>query len=709
MRKITKKLTAIILAATLLLSPIALHAAAPPEPFELTKQVATEQATQLMEALSIAGMTIALVDAETGYTWLLPLGYADAENQTPVTEHTLFSIGSTAKLFTAVAIMQLVEDGLLDLDEPIVTYLPEFSLLPNPVNGGNSANITTRMLLTHVSGIHEFGGDEKFALGGQDRDFYNRLLANLSTLHMQNAELNRLTYSNTAYAVLGILLARLTGSTNYFDGFVRYTQENIFTPAGMHASSFEINASNRPNISRAHADATTVIEEFIYVSASSVGGMVSSAYDMAQFMHVMLTGGGDVLQQETIYEMRQPQDFGIPFPNDLPNMPMGLGLMHVAHADGVATTGHGGNLQHHTEFLLDFENGIGVFVSGNSAMSAAASTPLATLILRTAVEEKTGQPLQPTVDRSLVAVTNPQQLVGFYNSHVFTGTLEIVVCEDGNPNILGIPGLPVPLALTPAGAGSFESLVGSIRFQETEGIMFMFMDTGFGPTMIGERVQISQASPAIDRWLGDYLFVDDDGEVLLITTLGVNENGHAYMSQMGLVFLLNEVDEYTLHAPGRIRSFGSIVTLGMDGDVAYMRYSGAVSVRLDITPAETDDSTPLRFVLGSTEFTHGGNTHHMEYAPFMDTAYDRTMVPLRVISEIFGAEVDWIPETRTATIVLGDISLAISADESLPGGLGVPYNMNGHIFVPLRYVAYAFGAEVRWDGANQAAYVFIDG
>lgn len=65
----------------------------------------------------------------------------------------MFQVGSTSKPFTAVAVMQLVEQGIIDLDEPIVTYIPEFSLLTSPVFGGNSDNITTRMLLSNTSGI----------------------------------------------------------------------------------------------------------------------------------------------------------------------------------------------------------------------------------------------------------------------------------------------------------------------------------------------------------------------------------------------------------------------------------------------------------------------------------------------------------------------------------------------------------------------------
>jgi len=696
----------------LALTPIMASAQEQTEPLEMTRQIAAAQAEELMETLSIAGMTIAVVDVDSGFTWVQGFGYADAVNQIPVTEYTLFSIGSTAKIFTAIAIMQLVEEGLLDLDEPIVTYIPEFRLLPNPVHGGDYRNITTRMLLTHVSGIHEFSGDNAFTLvGGQDRDFMNRLVSALADMHMQNEELNRITYNNTAYALLGILVARLIGSTNYFDGFVSYTQENIFAPIGMDSSSFEINDDNRANISLPHVDAETVSEVFIYTSAAGAGSMVSNAHDMALFMHTMLSGGGDILSSETLQEMLKPQDFGIRFPNDIPNMPMGLGLMYVAHADGVVTIGHGGTLHHHTEFLLDFDNGIGVFVSGNSMMSAAVSTPLANMILRVAVEEKTGQPLRPSVDvPNFVPLTDAAQLVGWYAGMALGSAVEVILGEDGLPYIVGIPGAP-PIELTLAEDGSFESIAGNFWFSEVDGIAFMFMSTHFGPLLVGERIEIVPATSAIEAWVGNYQFVD--GETVVTLTIGVDENGFAYARQGTFVFFLNEIDENTFHAPGRIREFGSVLRFSMDNGTASLRYSGQTIVRAETADLEQNDPivikrhlVELRLVIGETGYIYNGVSRRMDIAPFIDTVHGRTMIPLRVIAETLGAEVDWNAETRTATIVLCNVSLAISADAPLPGGMGIPHNVDGRIFVPLRYVAYAFDVEVSWDGANQAVYVF---
>ncbi|MCL2367104.1 MAG: serine hydrolase [Oscillospiraceae bacterium] len=354
--KTLKNLALGVLATSMMLAPINAMAYEKTALFEMTRQVAMEQAVSMMETLSVPGLVMALVDVDRGFTWTQGLGYADTAQGVAVTGDTLFSIGSTAKPFTAIAIMQLVEAGVLDLDKPIVTYLPEFSMLPNPVYGGDYRNITTRMLLNHTSGIHEYSGEyftsfAPWARAGneQNREAMNRMFSSFPNLHMQNQEQNNQTYNNTGYALLGILVARLTGAKSYFDGFVGFTQENIFSPAGMNSSSFEITPENRPYVALPYNNAETAADFFIYAHATSAGGMVSSAVDMARFMHIMLNGGlcGDdedtrILQSATIDKMIAVEG----------EKNIGLGLIHRRHASGAVSIGHAGGLQHQTDMFL---------------------------------------------------------------------------------------------------------------------------------------------------------------------------------------------------------------------------------------------------------------------------------------------------------------------------------------------------------------------
>ncbi|MCL2187786.1 MAG: serine hydrolase [Defluviitaleaceae bacterium] len=691
MHKVVKRFIALLLAAVLAFTPITTRADA--ELFESVQQFAVAHAMELMDALSIAGFTIAIVDVENNFMWTQGIGYADAATRTPVTEHTLFNIGSTAKLFTAIATMQLVEAGLLDLDEPIVTYLPEFSMLPHPIRGGNYRNITARMLLAHVSGIHELESDGFFGIGGQDRDFMNNWLTLLPMVHMQNAEANRLVYNNSAYVLLSILVARLTGATNYFDGFVSFTQENIFTPAGMHNSSFRVDDSNRGQMASAHIDATTRVPILAYVSATGAGGMVSNAHDMARFMQIMLSGGGNILAPATVEAMRIPQDFGIRFPNDMPNKPMGLGLMYVHHADGVVTLGHGGNLQHHTEMLLCFETGIGVYVSTNSATGAAAATPLANAILRMAVEVKTGAPM-PTLEHSITPFVsdNIEDYLGW-----FTILGELVNCEVEG---LHFPDFPI-LTLTPVGEGMFQSPIGMVWFKEVDGILFKYLNV----TLQSERIQVTPApSGFYEQWAGIYNRIGADGTITPVTVIGVNEQGFAYSSFAGMNFLLQQVEGGIFYVPGHMRLHGNVAQFAMHGDIATLTYGADILVRLD--EDEVAAATAVRFVIGEAFITQMGLEIPMAHAPIADPASGRVMVALADAAMIFNTSGLWDEATQTANISIGGEMLAISAVTPLPNNRGMAQVIDGVVFVPLRFVVESFGMQVRWDAEHQAVYLF---
>jgi len=115
----------------------------------------------------------------------------------------------------------------------------------------------------------------------------------------------------------------------------------------------------------------------------------------------------------------------------------------------------------------------------------------------------------------------------------------------------------------------------------------------------------------------------------------------------------------------------------------------------------------IRFEMNNLVYTIDAVPHTNDVAPFIDPAYDRTMIPLRAVSEALGAEVEWIGATRTVLIFIHDEIDTLLVDVSIPGGMGVPVIISDRVLVPLRFVAERLGAEVRWDGANRAAYVYM--
>ena len=121
----------------------------------------------------------------------------------------------------------------------------------------------------------------------------------------------------------------------------------------------------------------------------------------------------------------------------------------------------------------------------------------------------------------------------------------------------------------------------------------------------------------------------------------------------------------------------------------------------------------MRLVIGQYAYTQNGINQVSDAAPFI--VDDRTMIPLRLIAEAMGANVNWDGSTQTATITQGTTIITLVIGQPLPNDLGIPIIRNERTFVPLRFVAEALGADIEWDGATQSIEViwvfqtFIEG
>jgi len=120
--------------------------------FKNTKKELVTNAYYYMSAQGIPGMTAAFADNKTGYTWTQGFGMADIEKNIPSTKDTLYSVGSISKSFTALGILKLEEEGKLNINDKVTTHIPEFSLITNPIFGGNSSDVTYKTIVDALLG-----------------------------------------------------------------------------------------------------------------------------------------------------------------------------------------------------------------------------------------------------------------------------------------------------------------------------------------------------------------------------------------------------------------------------------------------------------------------------------------------------------------------------------------------------------------------------
>jgi len=116
-------------------------------------------------------------------------------------------------------------------------------------------------------------------------------------------------------------------------------------------------------------------------------------------------------------------------------------------------------------------------------------------------------------------------------------------------------------------------------------------------------------------------------------------------------------------------------------------------------PASTQ--VVLKVTMNKLQYTVNGTPMMFDVAPYLDTKANRSMIPMRFIAEAFGATVTWDDATKTQTIQLKGNTFKLTQNVALPDGMGTPVLKNDRFFVPLRYVSQMLGATVDWDDATQ--------
>jgi CubicO group peptidase (beta-lactamase class C family) len=283
-------------------------------------------------------------------------GYADLKTRKPVSaDSTLFRIGSTSKLFTWTAVMQQVEQGKLDLDKDVNTYL-DFTIPPF-----EGKPITLRNVMTHTPGF------EDVARGLIADNEKNVNLEKYLKSHLPErifAPGTVVAYSNYACGLAGYIVQRVSGQE-----FNAYVQQHILAPLDMQRTTFDqpLPASLLPMMAVGYQTASDGKPKgFEFVDPAAAGSVSTTAIDMTHFMIAHLQNGRfndtRILQEATAEKMHTPQRTEAPGLNGF-----ALGF-YQEDRNGQRIIGHAGDLNYfHSDLHLMLDANVGVFMSFNSA------------------------------------------------------------------------------------------------------------------------------------------------------------------------------------------------------------------------------------------------------------------------------------------------------------------------------------------------------
>lgn len=364
-------------------------------------------------------------------------GYSDLAARAPVDpEATLFRPGSVSKLFTWTAVMQQVEAGKIDLDADVNQYL-DFEI---PARDGKP--LTMRQIMTHTGGFEEalrgliFSNPKALVPLGDSLKHWTP-----DRIHVPGTTP---AYSNYATALAGYIVERVSGQD-----FNDYVDQHIFAPLGMTSSSFRqpLPGALAKRMSKGYESLSDGKEKsYELINLYPAGSLASSGADMAKFMVAHLNkgeyGGARILSAETAEQMHRTGQGTV---GPLNRMMLGF---YETSLNGHFAIAHGGDTQwFHSDLQLFPDDGVGLFVSMNSAGRESASLQIRTQLAANFVKRYLPGPIPQGagIDEEAAKAQNAK-IAGAYESSrrpqnnvmgilSLLGQAKVIVNEDGTISV----------------------------------------------------------------------------------------------------------------------------------------------------------------------------------------------------------------------------------------------------------------------------------
>jgi D-alanyl-D-alanine carboxypeptidase len=283
----------------------------------------------------LPGLSIAVV---RGSQTLLSkaYGHADLENDVLATPASVYRIGSDTKQFTSAAIMRLVEQGKLHLDDDVRPFFPSFPF-------GNR-HVTVRQLLTHTSGVADY--TNHFQAFQREQLSHDSLLAKVYDKPFDFEPGTRYQYSNTGYYMLGMIIEKITGRS-YRD----YLQQEFLTPLGLKQTYYCNVEPLIPHRAQGYTvkDGKFVNSDYLDMDLPfAAGSMCSTPADLVRWSQALQAG--KVVSAASYRQMSTP---GVLNDGKLPKAGYGFGLM-ISDLGGHRQVAHGGGINGFVASLATF-------------------------------------------------------------------------------------------------------------------------------------------------------------------------------------------------------------------------------------------------------------------------------------------------------------------------------------------------------------------
>ena len=406
---------------------------------------------QAMQASQARAASVALLQGDR-LVWQEAFGVLDDASRAPATPDTRFNVGSVSKVLAALAVMILVDRQLVELDAPVVRYLPQFTML-----SPGYRDITVRHLLSHASGLPGTYARHMFAFAPQP-GYAADLEAALADMHLKHTPGAMAVYCNDGFTLVERIVHAVTGQA-----YPAFVQSAILNPLGMARSGYTLQPLPAGSFAPGYIGDVRQRQEFVMGHAT--GGLCTTPGDMMKLATLLMRGGEldeqRIVSKAGVAEMGSAQNQGMRL-NLTPDWHWGLGWDSARH-QGLAAAGFvawqksGGTMFHSSDFYVLPQAGLALLLTGNAP--GFKPGPIAEGILLRALQE-TGQlrVLPPRVSVAMPALAT-------ISSVAVEAVLGIYGCSSHPMKAASPDGQQVDLSIWSAKAKDWEPLCTGLRLR----------------------------------------------------------------------------------------------------------------------------------------------------------------------------------------------------------------------------------------------------
>ncbi|NBD24692.1 serine hydrolase domain-containing protein [Paenibacillus glycinis] len=429
--------------------------------YEATRKAATEKAALLTGTYNTTSVQYALIDqgriVVSGQS-----GRNDEQGLKPLTKKTMYGIGSTSKMFIAAAVMKLADEGKIDLDAPVVQYIPNFTMKDERYK-----LITPRMLLNHSSGLYGSTFVNAFLFEDNDTYAHDTLLTQLADQKLKADPGAYSVYSNDGFTLAELLVEQVGGLD-----FTTYMHRNFTEPLGMEDTKTPLDPIDESRTAGLYYPTYKGQMPNESVNVIGTGGIYSTAEDLVRFSQIFNGHAEDILSAKALTAMEQEEYKRGMWPDDADtSINYGLGwdsvnLFPFSDYGTQALTKGGDTIFYHSSLVVLREYNMAAAVV-SSGGSSTTDQLLANEILLSALKEK-GAIADIKPGKSFGAPVKAAMPAELMNAAgVYGATNQLIKIDIGSAGSLTLSSVQAPEAppetYTYTADGSFRSADGNAK------------------------------------------------------------------------------------------------------------------------------------------------------------------------------------------------------------------------------------------------------